>query len=164
MPPLGGFCACWPRVRVAVTRLGTGVAAAVPVCPTEVVWGGLSLTERGQAGLGSHRASPAHLATSGGPQCCSTGRSRCHPGRNKGGVGSVHSQVEGTCPRSCSDPAGRRRVWGHLSVCNGCLFILTSSSSPPGLVAGGTQQRGHGSGSAFSRMIFCCSPLEGGLQ
>lgn len=124
----------------------------------------------GQVGLGSHRASPAHLATSGGSQCCTMGRSRCHPGRNKRGLGFVHSQVEvlllGTPPCSCSDPAGRRRVWGHLRVCNGCLFILTSSSSPLGW-----RLNGHSNGASCTRFRICfltddfsCCSLEAGLQ
>lgn len=93
--------------------VGTGVVAALPP-GMELSHRGAKLT--GTGGFGSHKASPAHLATCGGSLCCTMGRSRRHPGRNKWGLGFVHSRVEvlllGTSPCSCSDPAGRRRVLG----------------------------------------------------
>lgn len=128
--------------------LGTGVAAALPLgwsCPTEEVQGGLSQTNGDRwvwgptepllhiwpqlvapsaAPWGDH--SVTLVGTMGSGLCALTG----------GGAAAGDTSL------FCSDPAGRRRVWGHLRVCNGCLFILTSSSSPPGLEAEQTQQRG----------------------
>lgn len=122
-----GFAPGWGQEWLQLSHLGWS-------CPTEVVRGGLSQTNGHRRVWGSHRASPAHLATCGS-QCCTTGRSRYHPGTTNG-VWALCTQRWRCCcwghlPVPGGDPAGRRRLRGHLSVCNGCLFILTSSSSPP---------------------------------
>lgn len=131
--PEGSVHACPVPVWLCAW-LGTGVAAAVPLgwsCPTEVLWGGLSQSNGDRVGLGSHRASPARaamVAPSAAGHGVQMGSGLC---ALAGGAAAVPG----------GDPAGRRRLWGHLSACSGCLFILTSSSSPPGLVAERTQRR-----------------------
>lgn len=177
VPPLHrGLCACWPRVPVASPGVGTAVDGAVPSWGGAVPsWGGAvphwRFRVRGQVGLGSHSTSPAHLATAGGPQCCPTGRARCHPG----GLGFVQVQglLLGTspCPLFLQRPC--RVTVTSCGVTSASAMAASSSSSsllphlPPGWWLNGHSKGddgSHGSGSAFSRMISPALLLEGGLQ
>lgn len=153
MPPLQRVLCMLAPCPCGFSWLGTGVAAALPLgwsCPTEKVQGGLGQTNGDRWVWGPtepllhiwpHLVAPSAAPWGGhsvtlvgtkGVWALCTHRWRC----------CCWGQGAGRCPCSCSDPAGRRRVWGHLRVCHGCLFILTSSSSPPGLEAERTQQRG----------------------
>lgn len=158
---------CWPRV--AVTWLGTGVAAAVPAGMELSHRGGLGWAEPKQgeqAGLGSYRASPAHLGTAGGSQW----RSWCHPGGNKEGWALCTHRWRCSCWGHVPVPAGTLQAGGGSGLTSECAMAASSSSLLPHLPLGcwlDGHSKGHGCTQfriCFLTDDFSCCSLEGGLQ